>query len=179
VTDGPYDAQSLPWSVEVGQGGASQLTLTANGRQEQFARLGMAEALVGTWRRGALSSVGFYDPAGGTFAPSPAEGWWISMAADGSYRWGEYGHSTDQQGCALRAWLYQEGRLGVAGSHVTFTPTMGVARVENACQPGQPRQEPWSEDAKGYTWILRDRQTSPSLVLIPDGRFQEYVFQPE
>ena len=178
ITDGPYDAQSLPWSVEVDTGGVNRLTLRANGTTEQYARFGMAESLVGTWQRGEIRSTGFYDPAGGAFASSPGEGWWVSLAADGSYRWGEYGHTTDGQGCALTAWLYQEGRLAVAGSHVTFTPATGVARVYNACS-GQTRQEPYSEDATGFTWLLRDRQTSPTLVLIPDGRFQEYVFVPE
>jgi hypothetical protein len=54
-----------------------------------------------------------------------------------------------------------------------------VARVENACMPDQPRQEPWQDDPKGFTWLLRDRETLPRLVLIPDGRFQEYEFLPE
>ena len=178
ITDGPYDAQSIPWSIDVDQAGATRLTINANGTPEQYAKFGMAAALVGTWRRGELRSAGFYDPISGTFAQSPAAGWWVSLAADGSYRWGEYGQSTDGQGCALTAWLYQEGRLAVAGSHVTFTPTKGVARFENACS-SQPRQEPYNEAAKGFTWILRDHPTSPQLVLIPDGRFQEYVFVPE
>ena len=110
----------------------------------------MAESLVGTWQRGEIRSTGFYDPAGGAFASSPGEGWWVSLAADGSYRWGEYGHTTDGQGCALTAWLYQEGRLAVAGSHVTFTPprasrastTPAAARRDKTRTPRTPRALP-------------------------------------
>lgn len=179
VTDGPYDAQAASWFVDVDNAGAERLTLTIAGTATEYKKLGMAEALVGNWRRGDIQSVGFYDPSSGVFTTSPSEGWWLSIAADGTYRWGEVGHTSDQHGCALTAWLYLEGQLSVAGSHVTFSPTRGVARVENACTPTQPRQEPWNEDAKGFTWLLRDRQTSPQLVLIPDGRFQEFVFTPE
>jgi hypothetical protein len=62
---------------------------------------------------------------------------------------------------------------------MTFTPTTGVLRVENACAPDQPRQEPWKDDAKGFTWLFWDREASPKLVLMPDGRFEEIVFLPE
>jgi hypothetical protein len=51
--------------------------------------------------------------------------------------------------------------------------------VENACAPDQPRQEPWKDDAKGFTWLFHDYPTSPKLVLLPDGRFEENVFLPE
>ena len=128
---------------------------------------------------GEISSSGFYNPATDTFASNPDTGWWISITADGRYRWGEFGYGQNEQGCALAGWVYLEGTASVSGGHVTFTPSAGVARVENACEPDQPRQEPWKDDAKGFTWLLRDRETLPKLVLIPDGRFQEYVFLPE
>jgi hypothetical protein len=54
----------------------------------------------------------------------------------------------------LSGWLYLEGAVSVSGSHITFIPSAGVVRVENACAPGQPRQEPWAEDAKGFTWLF-------------------------
>jgi hypothetical protein len=179
VTDGPYDEKVIPWAVGYNQSGVKELTITEDGKDPVYRKNGMAEQLVGAWHNGGLTSTGFYDPASGVFAADPAEGWWISIAADGRYRWGEFAHATDDQGCQLAGWLYLEGTVSVAGSHITFSPSAGVARVENACAPDQPRQEPWQDDAKGYTWLLRDRETLPKLVLIPDGRFQEYVFGPE
>ncbi|HEU5102632.1 MAG TPA: hypothetical protein VFU22_26590 [Roseiflexaceae bacterium] len=179
VTDGPYDERNVPWSIGYDQFGVTQLTLTEDGKATTYRKNGMAEQLVGAWHNGDLTSAGFYNPATGAFTADPAEGWWVSITADGRYRWGEFAHAIDNQGCALAGWLYLEGTVSIAGSHITFTPSAGVARVENACTPELPRQEPWQEDAKGFTWLLRDYQTQPRLVLIPDGRFQEYEFLPE
>jgi hypothetical protein len=179
VTAGPYDARTIPWSVGYNTFGVKQLTLTEDGTTTSYFKDGMAEELVGTWRKGAISSAGFYDPATGVFAAEPGEGWWISIAADGSYRWGEFGHAQDNQGCALTGWVYLIGTVSVSGSHLTFTPSAGVARVENACTPDQPRQEPWKDDPKGFTWLFRDPETSSKLVLMPDGRFAEEEFLPE
>jgi hypothetical protein len=106
-------------------------------------------------------------------------GRWISIAADGHYRWGEFAHAQNDQGCALTGLLYLEGTVGVSGSHITFAPSAGVVRIENTCTPDQPHQEPWKENAKGFNWLFADYQTSPKLVLMPDGRFEENVFLPE
>ena len=178
VTNGPYDPQQLGWATGYSDGGADELALDENGKTWVYRKHGMAPQIVGGWRNGAISSAGFYNPATQTFAADPGEGWWISLAADGSYRWGEFGYGRDEQSCAMVAWLYLAGRVEVAGSHITFTPSSGVVRIENECAPG-PVQRPWSEAAKGFTWLLRDFPASPRLVLIPDGRFQEYEFLPE
>jgi hypothetical protein len=179
VTEGPFDERIIPWLVDYNQSGAKQLTIAEDGKTTIYFRDGMSEGLIGAWHGGDIRSAGFYDPATGAFAADPAEGWWISIGADGTYRWGEFAHAVDNQGCALTGWLYLEGTASVSGGHITFTPTAGVARVENACTPDQPRQEPWQDDPKGFTWLLRDRATQPRLVLIPDERFQEYEFLPE
>jgi hypothetical protein len=179
VTDGPYDARTIPWSVAHSQLGVRQLTLTEAGEPTIYLKDGMAEELAGTWHKGDIISADFYDPATGAFAAEPGEGWWISISADGRYRWGEFAHGQNAQGCALTGWLYLEGTVSVSGGHITFSPAAGVARVENACAPDQPRQEPWQDDSQGFTWLLRDFQTSPTLVLLPDGRFEEHFFLPE
>jgi hypothetical protein len=179
VTDGPYNARTIPWSIGYDQYGIKRLTMTEDGKATSYYKDGMAEELIGTWRQGNITSAGFYNTATGVFAAQPGEGWWISISGDGRYRWGEFAYGQDGQGCALTGWVYLEGRVSVSGSHITFSPSAGVARVENACAPDQPRQEPWNDDAKGFTWLFRDPQASPKLVLMPDGRFAEYEFVPE
>ncbi len=179
VTNGPYDEQTLSWGIGYSKFGVTELTLADGSGTMIYHKQGMAPQLAGAWHKGAISSAGFYDPATQAFAANPGEGWWISMAPSGSYRWGEFGYGRDQQGCMMAIWLYLSGTAEVAGSHLTFTPSTGVVRVENECAPGEPVQQPWSEDAKGFTWALRDFPASPRLVLIPDGRFQEYEFLPE
>ena len=179
VTHSPYDLTTIPWSVSYDKFGHKQLTLSEQGKSTSYYKDGMAEEVVGSWRKGEITSAGFYDPATGVFAADPGEGWWLSIGADGRYRWGEFAHGQNNQGCALTGWLYLEGTVGVSGSYITFTPSAGVARVENACTPDQPSQQPWKEDAKGFTWLFHDYPTSPKLVLMPDGRFEEIVFLPE
>jgi hypothetical protein len=179
VTEGPYDERILPWSVARSQQGVKHLTISEDGKTTAYYKDGMAEELVGSWRQGEIRSAGFYNPATGVFNAEPGEGWWISITADGRYRWGEFGYGRNEQGCDLVGWVYLEGTVRVSGSHVTFTPQAGVVRVENACAPDQPRQEPWKDDAKGLTWLFHDYPDDPKLVLIPDGRFEEYVFLPE
>jgi hypothetical protein len=71
-----------------------------------------------------------------------------------------------------------EGTLTVSGGTLTTTPSTGVMRLENECQPGQV-QQPWMDEARIYSWSFWDRTTAPKLVLIPLERYQEFVYTPE
>lgn len=144
-----------------------------------YAKQGMAPELVGGWTRGGVTSTGFYDPQTKTFATPESDGGWFRFNADGTYTTGEYAHSVDPQGCAVTGWLYLEGVLSVSGGALTTTPSAGMMRLENECEPGQPQQQPWVDEARSYSWSFWDRTTAPKLVLIPLERYQEFVFTPE
>jgi hypothetical protein len=179
VTDGPFDPQPLTWTVALNDRGHVQLTIIDNGTTSSFYKQGMAEALVGAWRRGAIRSVNFYDPTTQTFAPQPGEGVWFRFNADGTYSFGEFGFGQDQQGCTLTGWVYLTGTLEVSGSSLTTKPQSGVVRIENACKPGQPQQQPYMEAARSYAWLLREPTTEPTLVLMPLAQFEEIKFTRE
>jgi hypothetical protein len=179
TTDGPFDATTIGYDVVEEANGHIQLTLSSNDSSTSFYRDGMVASLVGAWQRGDVTSVGFYDPATQSFAPQSGEGGWYRFEADGTYRFGEFGYGTNDQGCALTAWIYQEGTVSVSGGRLTTTPTAGALRVDNACAPGAPEVQPYVEEARSYTWLYRDRDTDPKLVIIPLEAFQEYIFQPE
>jgi hypothetical protein len=179
TTSGPFDPKTLTWAMGETDGGVEQLLLTDNTSTTSFYRQGMTKRLAGAWRRGEVSSAGFFDPAKQSFAPQAGEGAWYRFNADGTYSFGEFGYGQDENGCALTGWIYQQGTLSVSGSQLTTTPTSGVARVENECYPGQADQKPYVEASRSYAWLFRDRATDPKLVLIPLEMFQEFEFTRE
>jgi hypothetical protein len=179
VTEGPYAPESFPFVLDYDPFGRRQLTLTEDGKPVDYLKIGMAQELVGSWQRGALSSAGFYDPVKQQFAPATGEGAWLRFNSDGTYSTGEVGYATNDQGCALTGWVYQEGAVSVSGGTLTLTPSEGMARMESSCAPGQPQQASWTDTAKTYVWSFRDRTTAPKLVLIPLDRYQEFIYTPE
>lgn len=179
TTDGPFDATTITYAVTDKTNGHIELVLTDGNNSTAFYRHGMVASLVGAWQRGGVVSSGFYDAATKQFAPQEAEGGWYRFHADGSYSFGEFGYGVDDQGCALTAWIYQEGMLEIAGGRLTTTPVTGALRVDNACNPGAPVVQPYVEDARAYTWLFRDRESDPKLVLIPLEMFQEFIFSLE
>jgi len=170
---------TLSWAVAYDSKGRQQLTVTQNDKPTVFDRSGMEPTLVGAWRRGDVSSNGFYDSATNTFAPQPGAGTWFRFTADGKYQFGEFDYGQDNAGCQLTGWVYQEGVLEVVGGRLTTTPNSGMARVENECHPDQPRQEPWLDPVKSYAWSFQDRATTPKLLLIPLEQYIELLFLPE
>lgn len=179
TTDGPFEATTIAYEVAEEANGHIQLTLTDGDNSTSFYRYGMVESLVGKWQRGAVTSAGFYDPATNTFAPQNGEGGWYQFNVDGTFRFGEFGYGTDSQGCQLTAWIYQEGTLEIAGGRLTTTPSAGALRVDNACNPGTPQVTSYVEEERSYTWLYRDRESDPKLVIIPLEAFQEFIFVPE
>jgi hypothetical protein len=179
TTDGPFDPTTVTYAVTEKANGHIELVITDNGSTTAFYRHGMVASLVGGWQRGGVTPTGFYDPATQTFAPQADAGGWYRFTAEGTYTFGEFGYATDDQGCALTAWIYLEGTLEIAGGRLTTTPASGALRVDNACNPGAPRVQPYTEDARAYTWLFRDRESDPKLVLIPLEMFQEFIFSPE
>lgn len=170
---------TLAWEVAYDNSGRQQLTVTQDAQPTVFARSGMEPTLVGAWRRGEVSSNGFYDPATESFAPQTGAGAWFRFTIDGTYQFGEFDYGQDNAGCKLTGWVYQEGMLAVVGGRLTTTPTSGVARVENECHPDQPQQKPWLDPVKSYTWLFQDRDTDPKLLLIPLEIYQELLFTRE
>jgi hypothetical protein len=179
ITDGPFDATEIAYGVTEEVNGQIKLNLTDQGNHTAFYRQGMVASLVGAWQRGGVSSVGFYDPAIQSFAPQDEEGGWYRFNADGTYSFGEFGYGTDKEGCALTAWVYQEGTLEIAGGRLTTKPVAGALRVDNACYPGTPEVTSYVEGERSYTWLYRDRTSDLKLVIIPLDFFQEFVFTPE
>lgn len=179
TVNGSLEPYPIGWSIGEDQGGRTQLVVTEGTQTTTYSKEGMAPQLAGAWHNGAVVSTNFYDARTQTFTPQTEAGTWFRFNADGTYSFGEFGYGRDNQGCELTGWIYLEGTLSISGSKITTTPRSGVARVENACKPGQVQQQPYTETAKSYAWLFRDRPADPKLVLIPLEHFEEFIFTRE
>ncbi|MBX3011047.1 MAG: hypothetical protein KF832_06045 [Caldilineaceae bacterium] len=179
ITEETTVVTTLAWAITYDAGGRQQLSLSEGATPTVYARQGMEPTLVGGWRRGDITATGFFDTTTNTFAPEPGVGSWFRFTSDGHYQFGEFGYGQDNAGCSLTGWIYQEGTLEVAGSRLTTTPTNGMVRVENECQPEAPHQAAWLDPINAYTWQFFDRNTAPKLVLIPLAHYMELTFLPE
>ena len=176
TTDGALAPFQIGWQLGEDAFGRTQLSVREGEQTTVYAKQGMAPQLVGGWHQGAVRSANFYDPGTQTFAPQDDEGAWYRFNTDGTYTSGAFGYSEDTHGCKLTGWLYQEGSLTVSGGKVTITPRTGMSRIESACRPDQPQQQPYVEDAETYVWSLRDRTSAPKLILIPLCCYKELEF---
>lgn len=179
TTDGPFDPYQIGWRVADNGFGHPKLWVTQGEQTREYYRQGMVDGLVGGWNLNGVASVNFYDPQTGKWATPAKDGAWFRFAADGTYRFGEYGHGKDEQGCATTYWVYQEGAVKVSGGQLSYQATNGRARIENACT-GQARDEAYV-DPKLYefTWELRDQTTTPKLALSPLAQFRYIIFNRE
>lgn len=180
ITDGPFEPYQLGWQQVDDERSRPKLFLQSGEQTTEYYKQGMVEALVGGWSLNGVTSAGFYDPQSGQWAVPAQDGAWFVFTLDGAYRFGEYGHGQDEQGCAITYWVYQEGKLSVSGGRLSYQATAGQGRLENACTPGAVSDEPYV-DPKLYefTWELRDQTTAPKLAISPMGEFRYIVFDRE
>lgn len=177
TTDGPFDPYTIGWRQADDERGRPQLFLQEGETTKEYYKQGMIEALVGGWSLNGVASAGFYDAQTGQWAVPAQDGAWFTFRADGGYRFGEYGHSQDEQGCAITYWVYQEGAVSVAGGRLSYRASAGQGRIENACTPDNVIDEPYVDpNLYEFTWELRNQETAPELAISPMGEFRYIVF---
>jgi hypothetical protein len=180
ITEGPFEPYQINWQVAYDDGGRLKLYVPEGEQATEYYKDGMAPALIGGWSLNGVHSTDFYNPRTGQWATPTRDGAWFRFAPDGTYRFGEYGHGQDKQGCATTYWVYQEGTIKVSGGQFSYQATSGRTRLENACQPGQVRDEAYVDPLLyEFTWEIRDRLTVPKLAVSPMGRFQYIIFDRE
>jgi hypothetical protein len=177
TTDGPYDPYTIGWQQSDDALGRPKLFVQNGNETTEFYKQGMVAALVGSWSLNGVASAGFYDPQSGQWAVPAQDGAWFAFTADGAYRFGEYGHGQDEQGCTMTYWVYQEGALNVSGGRLSYQASSGRARSENSCTPGAVFDEPYT-DPKLYefTWELHNQDGAWQLAISPMGEFRYIVF---
>lgn len=180
IDESPGKPETLPYEVGYDPKGVIQFLLGSTNPASEPTRYykdGLAPELIATWRNGGTVIANFYNPATQQFVAQPGEGDWIRISPDGKFQTGQFSRVTNDQGCQLSGWGYQEGSVTVSGNHITFTPNTGVRRIENACDPGNPQQGAWTSATAGFSFEFLDRETMPKLALWPDAQFRQYVYE--
>jgi len=176
-TEGPYTTTAVPWQLSEDENGHTRLLLTEGENTISYFKDGVAVQILGTWRRGDVQPLGFYDPTTGQWASPDGPGEWYEFNGDGTYRYGGLliGYASD--GCEVAMLVYQEGLLRGSGATITTEASAGARRGINLCDPSQVVDEQWTDPDLGqFTWSLLSQDGAPALQLLRLLPFQQRLF---
>jgi hypothetical protein len=90
------------------------------------------EQLAGSWTAGNVSSVNFFNPGTGSWAPPSGVGVFYKFTGDGYCEKGVLLQSS-LYGCTMTVHAFQKGTAAVEGNKITFYPTYGRIKSEDNC----------------------------------------------
>jgi hypothetical protein len=124
---------------------------------------GVPAALVGEWRAGSSSSVGYVSP-GGSYAPPSGTQVSYKIFADGHY---EYASLTQQSAynCTTKLFLYKVGTVALQGNVITFMPKTGSFTSEDNCNARFNYKKPATLEQDAYQWRIERDQYGQKLCL--------------
>jgi hypothetical protein len=137
----------------------------------------MPTELVGEWYSGSSSSIGFYDPATGSWGSPNGSGFSYTFRENGTYQEGYLGQ-VHRGSCYTGFFIFIEGVARVQGASLTKTRSRGVLRVEDTCSPNLNEEreisgEELAEHQGRYTWRIRtdgaDARLQHLEIVLPDG----------
>lgn len=169
----PSETSTLPepqkrtYLIQFDEGGFAQLyldngTTTSNfvrkdGPRGQAQPMPVPNAIVGTWRSGAIDPESFFDPQNRVWDENPAPGLWYRFNADGTYTYGAFA-SRVVNGCTQRVWLYATGKIEGSARALKLTPEYfpgpSFQRAHDSCQGGEPAQVGWQGGVEVLAWSL-------------------------
>lgn len=88
--------------------------------------------LVGNWFTGTISSIQFYNPVSGSWAPPNGEGFYFIFRADGTYEEGAVINST-QYNCTIQLLGRAVGTAEASGGTLTLHQDNRKVHVTNTC----------------------------------------------
>lgn len=127
-------------------------------------------ALIGTWRRGEIATVDFYNAQTGAWQNDAAEGMFLSLQPSGEYRLGSV-ESVYLNGSEARHQLYQQGKAAILGKQLMLHPTSGYTEVRENCAPARAAKSQFGANdlaASAFAFeIVADKNVPyrPTLVL--------------
>lgn len=124
--------------------------------------------LVGSWYEGSVSTINYYDPTTGAWAPPSGSGFTYTFYADGAYE-----HSgllqVSTYGCTSSLFGYYTGTVTFAGDVLTVYQNGGKTKYETNC--GTSSETNAEAETTAYRWTLQpDEYGEQTLTLTwPDG----------
>ena len=135
-------------------------------------RSAMAPALAGRWFSGTISSIQFYSPTDGSWAPTNGSGFYFIIGADGDYEYGAVINSTVYN-CSAQLRGVERGTAVLDGDAFVTHRHGRVTRMDNTC--GRSSESTLGPAVLTYRWSLDDSSGSERLTLTaPDGSATTY-----
>ena len=124
--------------------------------------------MVGSWYEGSVSTIDYYDPGTGTWAPPSGSGFAYTFNADGTY---EYSGilQVSTYGCTSTLFGYYTGTVTVEGNVLTTYQNGGKTKYETNC--GTNSETAAEAEVTAFGWqIGPDEYGEETLTLTwPDG----------
>ncbi|HEU5090517.1 MAG TPA: hypothetical protein VFT99_23845, partial [Roseiflexaceae bacterium] len=176
--EGDHATYDVPWQVGQDEKGHTQLALTEAQGVTTYFKDGIAPQMLGTWRRGAVQSEGFYNPATGEFAYPTGKGEWIRFKADGTFERGEVDFEYISDECNRAIVTYQTGTFTGSGSLITLHGTGGMRTRANLCDLNdQTDEQLGAVESQRWTWSLADDGNTLGMIRIEV--FRQYTYERE
>jgi hypothetical protein len=129
--------------------------------------------LVGSWYEGNPSTINYYDPYTGEWAPPNGSGFTYTFGADGTYTYSGL-IQVSSYGCSTTLFGYYTGTVTFEGEVLTVYQNGGQTKYETNC--GTNSEEAAAPETTAYSWTLGpDEYGEQTLTLTwPDGGVSQF-----
>ena len=108
-------------------------------------------ALHGSWRQGSASSVHYYNPSNGTWAPPSGSGFRYTFSPDGRYTYSGL-MQTSVYSCTTTLFSYKEGTVAIEGQVMMLTPSTNRFRSQDTCNASWNYEKDVPLEPSYYLW---------------------------
>jgi len=134
---------------------------------------GTRNDVVGKWRSGSVSSVGFYSPTGG-WAPPSGTGMSYEFKADGSFEYGGLLQSS-LYNCTTSIFFWKAGSWSESGGVLTLKPGSARIKSKDNCVRSGNYDRPGKLEPSSFQWHLEQDGAQTYLVLTDNGNAVRYA----
>lgn len=132
----------------------------------------MPAGLAGRWFSGTISSIQFYSPTDGSWAPTNGSGFYFVIDPDGAYEYGAVINSTVYN-CSAQLRGVERGTAVLDGDAFVTHRHGRVTRMDNTC--GRSADSSLGPAVLTYRWSLDESPGRERLTLTaPDGSATTY-----
>ena len=114
---------------------------------------------------GSPSSITYYNPVTGAFAPTSGTFQSYIFNADGSFVQSSLLQSSFY-GCSTAVFIYETGQTQIDGSQMTLNFTGGQIKYTNSCSPEKNYDRPSKLRSQQYTWRIANDPDAPSITYL-------------
>lgn len=131
------------------------------------------DPLSGSWSNGSVSTVNFYDPGTGSWAPESGSGFSWELRPDGTYVAAGLLQST-LYSCTMTVFSYTEGTVAVEDQLVTFYPTYDRVKSKSNCNDEYNFDQEGAYEVRSFLWEVVQDDYGQTLIFYEPETGEEY-----